>query len=135
MSDEITSNVVKIFNEDETNFRERKAMNKLEVITGGLPPDANWLSALPEKTVFFVREKKVGTNIPRYMLAQYILVKKFERCVILLSNLNGEQYGAVDPIRFCNDFDLFEIVYDPRTMPAIELPKEEEKTEAKDDNT
>lgn len=118
---------------DETVEKQEKEVLRMpfEVIQGGLPPKRdNWLVDLEEKTVFFCREKTPGTRYPRFLLVQYMVVKKFEKTIVLLNSLNAEEYVSVYPSMFCNEYDLWEIVYDPKTMPPLEYPKvpEEEET-------
>lgn len=109
---------------------EGKKIVTLKLIDGGNNEGMNWLLALEEKTAFLVKELHPGKNMPRYLLVQYYLVKKFsDRSVLLVNQTNGDNYGFVDPAMFILEYRLHEILYDPTTMPAIEADAVKEEKE------
>lgn len=100
----------------------------LKLVTGGKGPtdDGNWLSQLPNGTMFLVEEKQVTRNPS---LGQFVIVEKTPRSVLLMSpDQPGKQLWQ-NPIRFCGMYNLRETlcVVD---IPGV-IPKEEE---AEDDN-
>lgn len=90
---------------------------------GGSEDGVCWLLGLEEKTAFIVEETNVGQTMPRWAVAQYYLVKKFPKAVMLVNSQQQEIF--VNPYRFSNAYRLYDMLYDPKTMPPIETEKEE----------
>lgn len=137
MSQKMSDANVALEQQDIREVKRKVRPVTLELITGGKPPEdptLNWLEALEIGTAFLVREKMKGkSGMPRYALMQYYLVNKFAKAVLLSSQTNGDNRGFVDPKYFVLDYDLHEILYDPKTMPPIErtTPTEDEAVEPK----
>jgi hypothetical protein len=83
---------------------------KLTLITGGKqPPDdpdnPDWLSKLDNHTTFLVQKRNDST----FSLGQFTIVIKLKKAILLL--MEGAKTPLwVDPMRFCRDFNKFEIV-------------------------
>jgi hypothetical protein len=100
--------------------KERKRVD-LQLIKGGKePPSGNWLQDLEVGTVFLVTDKVDRT----FSLGEYHLMFKTDTACKLLCNLNAAQtyWAWVEPRRFCNRFDLVEV------LGHYDIPKPEEET-------
>lgn len=97
------------------------------------PPSGNWLKDLTEGTIFLVRRKNAGAD---FALGYFMVVDKTEKSVILQEK-SSPQSLPVDPIRFTNVFELFEVLQDGEvTRTQIELnEKEEENSNGDSDRT
>jgi hypothetical protein len=83
---------------------------KLTLITGGKgPPDdpdnPDWLTKLDNHTTFLVESKKDSN----FTLGQFTIVLKLKKAILLLME-GAKQPIWVNPLRFCRDFNKFEIV-------------------------
>jgi len=79
------------------------------IITGGKDPtdpnDPNWLSSLDQYTSFLVQNKKDT----QFALGEFRVIYKSIKSILVLSS-NMKEPIWVDPIRFCRDFRLHEIL-------------------------
>lgn len=80
------------------------------VITGGKGPTdtlgPNWLSSLECNTTFLIQGKK-DTN---FNLGQASVIYKGTKGVLLLLTGQNKEPVWVDPVRFCNNYSLYEII-------------------------
>ena len=79
---------------------------KPKLITGGKGTGEDWLSPLPEGSVFFTQDgAKAG-------LMEWRINRKYKRAVMLLLHIpDGTTLEQpVDPISFCRDHKLYELV-------------------------
>lgn len=76
------------------------------------PTGVDWLSKLPVDTVFLTKE--INGKNPK--VDEFHVIYKGEKAVKVLVNLNEpEVYLWLDPIRFCELYELVEVVNDPDT--------------------
>lgn len=97
----------------ENNMPEERQYGHLRVLTGGKgptePPSTNWLSRLHKGTVFLCKKRNTTT----IFLLQYHVLHKSTYSVMLLDNLSSSTtdiYLPVDPIEFCKQYDLHEVL-------------------------
>jgi len=114
-----------------TDFNQKGSrVTNLKLITGGRDGDGsdmNWLQGLEIGTIFLVKEKRTPqATLPSFMLLCYCLVFKTDKaCKLASENTQlGDVY--VDPIRFCERYDLFEVIGKvPMEQPQAEEQEEE----------
>lgn len=88
---------------------EKDNIVSLKLIQGGKEPPStgsDWLSALEVGTVFFVQSK---TNPMDFNLGLFRVSKKEERVIMLQSPMLPKEI-YVNPIRFCNNYLLYQEV-------------------------
>lgn len=96
--------------QEETEEKSNVVPFKLEILTGGKgPPGNDWLSPLPEGTVFLTRPSDPRFDKP-WMEEYHISTRTEQGMVCLHSNLNQEAYIWVDPVRFCRVMELIEVL-------------------------
>lgn len=102
-----------IMNIKQEEIEETKANSSWtpRVITGGKsPPDdpnnPDWLSKLPPRTTVLIRNKKDQSPF----LGQLTVIDKTTKSVIIFVPSQQKEPLPVDPIRFCRDFSLWEVI-------------------------
>lgn len=89
--------------------------DKIKVIEGG-KGGGNWLAPLNNGSEFLCRWKRVqplsneGFILMQFKVASRIVEEDRLLAVLLVTDVNQEQSQFVDPIRFCNLFDLVAIL-------------------------
>lgn len=97
------TNEQKLDNEEVTNIIPFARPAK----TGGFnPDDPIWINNLGVGTIFLARKK--GSQ--DFVLGEFAIYAKTERAVIVFINGMGDQKHPIDPIRFCNQYELFEVL-------------------------
>lgn len=83
----------------------------LRVISGGMDGDGNWLSKLPDYSIFLCRPK----SLPKDQLFIYVLVCKTDRWARLETPPEVLPYQTffVDHSEFSKNKELFEVMYSP----------------------
>lgn len=75
----------------------------------------NWLSGLKDGTIFLCRPKshisQMVNPTQQPFLGIYGKSRQTEKAVCLFDGLNPDNLYWCDPIRFCNSFELHEIIY------------------------
>lgn len=109
--------------------QEKDNVVSFELIKGGKDSGGSddglcWLLGLEEQTAFLVEETHAGVNMPRYLVLQFYLAKKFQKAVLLINAQQQELF--VNPYRFCSQYKLYELLYDPKTMPPITFEEEKQ---------
>lgn len=99
--------------EEDLEEQEEKRVVPLwkpKLITGGKgPPGHNWLSDLNEGTVFLVEAKQSAS----FALGQFHLLHKLDNAIHLMDNLQTETHIWVNPTKFCSQFNLVTILFEP----------------------
>jgi hypothetical protein len=115
--------------QEETNIINLDKEKEKRLALGSKePPSGIWLKDLSEGTIFFVRRKNQGQD---FLLGYFMIKDKTEKAIILVEK-SSPQDIAVDPIRFCNVYELFEILQDGEVTLAqarLNQKKEEETNE------
>jgi len=87
---------------------EKKVVPFLRVVPGGKTPiGSNWLSSLPQGTVFLCRPI---VHHGKPFLEEYHVVFQSTHATRLHTNINAESNFWVDPISFCGIMELVEIL-------------------------
>lgn len=92
----------------------------LKLATGGKEPpaDGNWISQLDVGTIFLVQRKNAGAE---FALGRFVLVGKTSKTVIVMAPNNPQIQDCWNPVRFCRQFDLYEILGIIEDGPAPEV--------------
>jgi hypothetical protein len=94
--------------EGDTGDTGRANVVPLRTIIGGKgPPGSDWLSPLPDGTIFLARPIK-HQGMP--FLDMYRIANRSKRGILLDTILAKETSFWVDPIVFCRTIELFEIL-------------------------
>ena len=72
----------------------------------GDPNDPVWLNNLGFGTIFLARKK----NVTDFILGMFCIEGKTEKSVFLLEQSMGDKNIAIDPRRFCSQYECFEIL-------------------------
>lgn len=97
--------------QEETEEKSNVVPFKLEVVTGGKgPPGNDWLSELPDSTIFLTRPSSPQFDKP--WGEEYHISNRSEsgNWICLYSNLNQEAYIWVESKRFSRVMELAEIL-------------------------
>lgn len=108
------------------NLQEYKAQ------TAGKEPPlfvGNWLANLPLGTVFFVQNK---SNPMDFRLGLFRLISKEGKVVSLAAPKEQELFN-VNPVRFCNSYDLYESMGVVLSPEQIEEEKEDQEENEQSD--
>lgn len=111
------------FNDNDKKEEQETMADYLKLVTGGaeLPPNGNWLSLLDNDTVFLVKDKKS----PSFALGHFKVLDKTDKTVFLgASNPQMPSMIPVEPIRFCQQYSLHEVVC---VAPGIDFQKVDEE--------
>ena len=118
-----------IYIENQEEKEDKKLDYKgLKSITGGKEPPTitgNWLTPLAVGTLFRVQDK---TKPRDFILGTFIKVAQ-DKGTVLQSPVQTELI-PVDPARFCNQYDLYEVL----TVLSPEETNKEKKEEENDDS-
>ncbi len=84
---------------------------RVSTITGGRPPSDTWLTRLKTGTCFVVRPK----SFKGWLLQEFCHGGRRNNAVMLIIMDSGQRlkFEWCDPERFCQEFDLYEIVEEP----------------------
>ena len=91
----------------EEQEEEENNVVSLKLITGGKEPPStgsDWLSALEDGTIFYVQNK---LNPMDFSLGVFRLAKREGKVVVLQSTMLPREI-YVNPVRFCNNYLLYE---------------------------
>lgn len=80
----------------------------------GEPSDPLWLNNLGVGTIFTARKK----NVADFLLPMFCIQGRSQRVTFLLEQSTHDHTLNVDPIRFCNQYELYEIHRDHETFLA-----------------
>lgn len=97
------------YSEEETAKR-RKPMNNLKLITGGKGGShgSDWLTPLPLDTIFLCKSTMQTQN---FMVLRFRVDYRYDsNMVSLYDNTTEMPWGIVDPVRFCANFSLVEVL-------------------------
>lgn len=67
----------------------------------------NWLQGIPEGGVFLCRDRRDAHNP---VLLEYTVVKKRSRAIELCSNIKEDQFVWVDPVLWCNKYEIIDLI-------------------------
>lgn len=103
------SKIITEANDEKTNVVDFTRKPELKLLTGGILT-GDWLSALPQHTVFIARAKKEHS----FAIGEFHVVFKSQggKVKLALEQGGGLMPTWVDPARFCNHYDLVEIILD-----------------------
>ena len=79
-------------------------------MTGGKEPpaDGNWLNQLPNGTIFSVQKKGAAFS-QEFSLGEFILMDKTPKSVFVMTpDMPGKRLRW-NPVRFCRQYDLWEV--------------------------
>lgn len=112
------------------NSERKDNVLNMRLIRGGKDDNGDvypWLLGLDLGTVFLCRPRVKANDLgkERSILLGYILIKKFDRAVLLSDSMTN-QYLYVDPIGFSSYMELYEEI---GKVPMSEDPTEEKKEE------
>lgn len=121
------------------DFASAKLRTKTAV---GNPNDPCWLNTLGIGTIFTARKK----NVNDFLLPMFCIQGRSERVTFLLEQSTQDHTLNVDPIRFCSQYELYEVHRDHETFLAemalneqnnkrIESPVEDNAGTEEDDPT
>jgi len=104
---------------------ETNNVEYLRLATGGKEPpaDGNWLSLLDTGTIFLVQSKRDPTA---FALGEFILMAKTSKSVIVMSPDQPGKRLCFNPVRFCNQYLLWEVLGSLETSditPDVEEPE------------
>lgn len=113
------------FNVEEKDVK--KVTTDLKLLTGGKGTgsgSADWLSPLPETSVFLCKDVMQDN----FVLLRLEVAHKYERAIFLYENLMDKPFGIVDPVRFCRRFTHVETLHEP-TNQEKEQDGQSDRTE------
>lgn len=88
------------------NTEEKKTLWNPDALPGGKDPTEDWLSKLPEGTIFACKPRQDTSP----MCLEYEILFKYEKCVRLFTtNMNPNQI-IVTSKKFSSMFDLIEVL-------------------------
>ena len=94
---------------NETDLQQPN--NVVKLVHSGDGPPTNWLRSLELGTVFLSRKKANLGNTQDFTLGEFCVRNKTEKSVLLTVVDGGVVRPLpVDPMRFCNQMELFEIL-------------------------
>ena len=113
--------------EETEEEEDRHNVTELKLITGGKGTydETNWLGSLKKGTIFTTKTKRDHRN---FMVLQLQIHNKTDKTTILYENLMDKLFGRVENVRFCNEFDLVEILWEPEGDWPIEETEALEET-------
>lgn len=92
------------------------------------PDDPIWLNNLGLGTIFLARKK----HTKDFVLGMFCLEGKSQKAVYLLEQSMGDKSIAIDPTRFCSEYECFEILRDHETyMALVEANTKQQQEETK----
>jgi hypothetical protein len=102
--------VVRLINNNKEQEEETMGdIEYLRTVTGGKEPpqDGNWLSQLEKGSIFLAEPKR---NPQDFTLGEFILMDKTERSVLVASPTTPGQRLWWNPVRFCGQYALREVL-------------------------
>lgn len=126
-SDDFLSQPIEEFELNDDEKDKKKVTTDLKLLTGGKGTgsgSADWLSPLPETSVFLCKDVMQDN----FVLLRLEVAHKYERAIFLYENLMDKPFGIVDPVRFCRRFTHVETLHEP-TNQEKEQDGQSDRTE------